>query len=305
MFFRNLTLFRFPTACAPQLQGLALEEALGQLLLKAPGPLELQSTGFVPPMGSSELELSRTLMDATFITLGEERKLLPGSVLQRELSKRLDHIRDTEGRNPGGRERKRLRDEILTTLLPQAFVQARRLRGYLDLAGGWAVIDTASRSQAEAYVTRISEALGSFPAVPVNAETSPRALMTAWVDGEPLPQGFALGDRAELRDPWDGGARVTLRDQELGAEEVLEHLKGGKQVFALELVFEERLSFVLGDDLVLRKLRFLEAATEALEHGERDTQRAEFDAVSALQVGELRRLIGRLEAVFGLSKAGD
>lgn len=305
MFFRNLTLFRFPSACAPELQGIALEEALGQLLLKAPGPLELHSTGFVSPIGPSELELSRTLMDATFITLGEERKLLPGSVLQRELSKRLDHIRDAEGRNPGGRERKRLRDEILTTLLPQAFVQARRLRGYLDLAGGWAVIDTASRKQAEAYVTRIREALGSFPAVPVNAGTSPRALMTAWVDGEPLPEGFALGDRAELRDPVDGGARVTLRDQELGAEEVLEHLKGGKQVFALELVFEGRLSFVLGQDLVLRKLRFLEAATEALEQQEREDQRAEFDAVSALQVGELRRLIGRLEAVLQISKAED
>lgn len=305
MFFRNLTLFRFPTACAAELQGLALDEALGQHLLKAPGPLELQSTGFVSPMGPSELELSRTLMDATFITLGEERKLLPGSVLQRELTKRLDHIRETEGRGTSGRERRRLRDEILTTLLPQAFVQARRLRGFLDVAGGWAVIDTSSRKQAETYVTRIREALGSFPAVPVNAECSPRALMTAWVDGEPLPEGFALGDRAELRDPVDGGARVTLRDQELGAEEVLEHLKGGKQVFALELVFEGRLSFVLGDDLVLRKLRFLEAATEALEHGERDTQRAEFDAVSALQVGELRRLLGRLEAVLGLSKAGD
>lgn len=305
MFFRNLTLFRFPTACAPELQGLALEEALGQLLLKPPGPMELQSTGFVSPMGPSELDLSRTLMDATFITLGEERKLLPGSVLQRELSKRLDHIRDTEGRNPGARERKRLRDQVITELLPQAFVQARRVRGYLDLAGGWAVIDTSSRKQAETYVTRIREALGSFPAVPVNAETSPRVLMTWWVDGEPLPEGFALGAWAELRDPVDGGARVTLRDQELGAEEVLEHLKGGKQVFALELVFEGRLSFVLGQDLVLRKLRFLEAATEALEHGERDTQRAEFDAVSALQVGELRRLIGRLEAVLGLSKAGD
>jgi recombination associated protein RdgC len=74
-------------------------------------------------------------------------------------------------------------------------------------------------------------------------------------------------------------------------------------VFQVALVFEDRLSFVLGEDLVIRKLKFLEAATESLEQGERDTQRDEIDAVFALMSGELRVLLKRLEEILGLSKA--
>jgi recombination associated protein RdgC len=173
----------------------------------------------------------------------------------------------------------------------------------VDLSGGWCVIDTSSRKNAESFVTAIREALGSFPAVPLNAESSPRSLMTAWIDGEPLPEGFVLGDEVELRDPVDTGAIIKAKRQELTAEEVREHLKCGKQVFQVALVFEERISFVLGEDLVIRKLKFLEAATEALENTERDNQRDEIDAVFALMSGELRVLLARLEGVFGISKA--
>lgn len=301
MFFRNLTLFRYPTSINDSFED--LEEKLAEHVLKPVGPLELSSRGFVSPLGRGEQALSHRVAEALLLTLGSEDKLLPGSVVNAVLSEKLDHIRESEGRNPGGRERKRIKDEVLTDLLPRAFSRPSRCSGYLDLGLGWCVIDTSSRKNAEAFVTAIREALGSFPAVPVNAETSPRALMTAWIDGEPLPEGFVLGDECELRDPVDAGAIIKCRRQELSAEEVREHLKCGKQAFQVALVFEERISFVLGEDLVIRKLKFLEAATEALEQGERDTQRDEIDAVFALMSGELRVLLKRLEEILGLSKA--
>ncbi|XAI97162.1 DNA recombination-dependent growth factor C [Dolichospermum phage Dfl-JY45] len=301
MFFRNLTLFRFPASIAESFE--EIEERLAEHPLKPVGPLELASSGFVSPLGRSEQTLAHRIGDAVLMSLGTETRLLPGSVVNDALTAKLDHIRETEGRNPGGRERKRLKDEVLTDLLPRAFVRTGRGAGYVDLAGGWCVVDTSSRKSAEGFVTAIREALGSFPAVPLNAESSPRALMTAWIDGEPLPEGFVLGDEVELRDPVDTGAIIKAKRQELTAEEVREHLKCGKQVFQVALVFEERISFVLGEDLVIRKLKFLEAATEALENTERDNQRDEIDAVFALMSGELRGLLARLEGVFGISKA--
>jgi recombination associated protein RdgC len=237
------------------------------------------------------------------LTLGGEDKLLPGSVVNDALSAKLDHIRETEGRNPGGRERKRIKDEVLTDLLPRAFARSSRCSAYLDLQLGWAIVDSSSRKNAENFVSAVREALGSFPAVPVNAESSPRALMTAWIAGEPLPDGFVLGDECELRDPVDSGAIVKCRRQELEADEVREHLKCGKQAFQLALIFEERLSFVLGEDLVIRKLKFLETVTESLEQGERDSQRDEVDAVFVLMSGELRILLKRLEEIFSFSRA--
>ena len=301
MLFRNLTLFRFPTSLRPSLD--ALDDHLPDAALKPVGPLELSSRGFVSPFGRGDEALSHRVGDCVLLTLGAEDKLLPSAVVNEALAQKLDALREREGRNPGGRERKRLKDEVLTDLLPRAFARPSRVNGYLDLELGWLVVDSSSRKTGEAFVGALREALGSFPALPVNAESSPRTLLTSWISGEPMPDAFTLGDECELRDPVDEGAIVKCRRQELDSDEVREHLKAGKQGFQLALTFEDRLSFVLGEDLVVRKLRFLETATEPLEKDERDSLRAEIDATFALMSGELKRLLQRLTGEFSLSSA--
>ncbi|PKL98307.1 MAG: recombination-associated protein RdgC, partial [Gammaproteobacteria bacterium HGW-Gammaproteobacteria-7] len=71
----------------------------------------------------------------------------------------------------------------------------------------------------------------------------------------------------------------------------------------LALTFEDHLSFVLGDDLVVRKLKFLDGAVESLESTERDSLQAELDARFALMSAELKRLFVMLEREFKLSQA--
>ena len=301
MLFRNLTLFRFPSSLRPTLEN--LDEHLPNAALKPVGPLELSSRGFVSPFGRGEEQLSHRIGDCVLLTLGGEDKLLPSAVVNEALATKLDAVREREGRNPGGRERKRLKDEVLTDLLPRAFARPMRVNGYLDLGLGWLVVDTSSKKTAEAFVTAIREALGSFPALPVNAESSPRALLTSWISGEAMPKGFELGDECELRDPVEAGAVLKCKNQELDSDEIRGHLEAGKQGFQLSLTFEERLSLVIGEDIVVRKLKFLEAATEALERDERDSLRAEIDATFALMSGELKRLLERLTDEFSLSAA--
>ena len=69
-------------------------------------------------------------------------------------------------------------------------------------------------------------------------------------------------------------------------------------------MLDDRVSFELGDDLVLRKVKFLEGALEQLEGAEGEGRRVELDARFALQTGEIRRLFTVLENAFKLSKAG-
>ena len=301
MLFRNLTLFRFPLSLRDSLE--TLSERLPEHALRPLGPLELSTRGFVSPFGRGDEALSHRVGDCLLLNLGGEDKILPAAVVNQALNEKLDAIREQEGRSPGGRERKRMKDEVLTDLLPRAFARPSRIAAYLDLSLGWLVVDSSSRKNAEAVVSAIREALGSFPALPVNAESSPRAIMTGWIGGEPMPDAFMLGDECELRDPVDAGAIVKCRRQELDSDEVREHLKVGKQCFHLGLVFAERLSFVLGEDMVVRKLKFLETATESLEKDDRQSLEAEVDATFALMSGELRVLLERLETEFSLSSA--
>jgi recombination associated protein RdgC len=223
-------------------------------------------------------------------------------VVNDALGKKIAEIEAKDGRKLGGRARKRLKEDLVHELLPKAFVKPVRLDGMLDLKHGVVAVDTSSRKAAEGFVTELRHALGSFPAIPLNAEASARIVLTGWIAGEFLPKGLALGDECELKDPGDRGAVVRCTRQDLAGEEIAKHLESGKQVTRLALTLEDRLSFVLGDDLVVRKLKFLEGAVESLEGSERDSLHAELDARFALMAGELSQLFALLEETFKLSK---
>jgi recombination associated protein RdgC len=303
MWFRNLTLFRFSENTAKTLK--SLETKLDKRRLHPPGPIELASNGFISPYGREEEALTHRVGDFVLLNIANESRLLPNSVVSEELAARLKKITQKERRKVGAKERKRLKDEVLTDLLPRAFTKMSRTGCYLSLKSGWMALDTASRKSAEMGVTQLREALGSFPAVPMAAEDSPRSLMTDWLIRGKLPPGLALGDECELRDPAETGAVVRCRRQDLETDEVREHLKSGKQVFQLSLTFEDRIGFVLGEDLTVRKLRFLDQVQDELGETDRDSSVAELDAVFALMTLELERLLEKLEQWFGLPRPSD
>lgn len=307
MFFRNLTFLRFPRTWGALLPAeLDLAEGMRVHLedarLKPVGPLELMSAGFVSPFGRDEDALTHSISNATLIAIGTEEKILPASVVDDLLQRKLHEIEEREGRRPSGRARKRLKDDLIAELLPKAFVKPGRTAAYFDFDSALIVVDTSSRRTAENIASEVRGAVGSFPALPLNAEVSPRAVLTGWVAGEELPERLSLGDECELRDPIDGGAVVKLQNSELRSEEVDKHLEAGLQCTRLALCLDDHLTFVLGEDLTVRKLRFRDGALDKLTDMEIDDMRAELDARFALQVGELRRLWSILSDSFKVSE---
>lgn len=302
MFFRNLTFLRFPMASV----GLfPLEEALSECRLKPIGSLELSSRGFVSPFGRGEDALVGSVGQSHWITVGGEDRLLPPAVVNELLARRLADIEEKEGRQPSARTRKRLKADILLELIPKAFPVPFRADAYLDLSRGILAVDSSSSRKAHGIVSDLRRAMGSFPALPLNAELAPRSILTAWLGGEPLPEGLSLGDECELKDAMDGGAVVKVQNEDLGGEEVRKHLEAGKQCTRLALRLEDHLAFVLGEDLVIRKLRFLDGAFDELENTEREDQRAELDARFALMSGEVGRLFDVLEKALKFSRADE
>jgi recombination associated protein RdgC len=299
MFFRNLTLFRFPTS----LDLSSLDTQLADFPLKPVGALELSSRGFVSPFGRDAEALVHQVDDAAWLTVGGEDKLLPAAVVNDLLAKKVAEMEEREGRKPGGRARKRLKEDLVHELLPRAFVRPSRTDAMLDLRHGLCIVDTSSRKNAEAVVSEIRHTLGSFPALPLNAEVAPRSVLTGWIAGEPLPDGFSLGEECELKDAAEHGAVVKCQHQDLQTDEIGKHLESGKQVTKLALVLDDHVSFVLGEDLVIRKLKFLDGVVDQLEGDAPDDIRAELDARFVLMAGELRRLFTLLEPALKLSKA--
>ncbi len=109
--------------------------------------------------------------------MGGEDKILPSSVVNDLLGKKLAEIEQKEGRKPGGRTRKRLKEDLVHELLPRAFVKPSRTDALLDLEHGFVAVDSSSRKSAENFVSEIRHAMGSFPALPLNAEVAPRSIL--------------------------------------------------------------------------------------------------------------------------------
>lgn len=296
MWFKNLSLLRLPADHAIDDQ--ALEQGLGEHPLRSPGPLEAETFGFLSPFGREESAWTHGCDGATLLCLGHESRLLPGSVLRDAIAERIAEHEAKTGRKPGKRLRSEFRDAALGELLPRAFIQRSRTQAYLERSQRLLVVDSASDRAAEAVASGLRDALGSFPARPLAFETSVGLLMSEWlVSGQP-PEGFELGDEVELKDPAEQSSVVRCRRHDLGAEEVREHARLGKQVVQLALVYEQRIGFVLDVKGKLRKLRFLDLVADQLDAQDGAEQAQVLDAEFALMSGELRRLFARLDTIL-------
>src|SRR6478609_141829 len=90
MFFRNLTFFRFPVSLKKSFEH--IDQALTEAALKPVGVLEMQSRGFVSPFGRDEMAMSHGVGSALWLTLGGEDKILPSSVVNDALGKKVTRL---------------------------------------------------------------------------------------------------------------------------------------------------------------------------------------------------------------------
>lgn len=308
--YRNLTMYRFPIAVAESIRELAdgregrfLQALLAENIAKPCGAMEMSSRGWVSPYGRDFDALFQRVGDRIQLTLGGEDKILPGPAIAKAVEDKLYTIEKMTGARPSGRARKRIRDEVTVDMIPRAPVKNYGLLGYIDLTRGLVVVDTSSRKAGDTFVSELRQTLRSFPALPLNAEVAPRAVLTSWIgDAGDMPDGMTLGDAAELRDSVAHGAVVKVSQQELQGDEIRQHLEAGKQCTRLGVQFSDRIACVIGEDLVVRKFQLLDEALADLGEEAEDIA-GELDARFALLGGEVGVLFDTLAEAFTLSTA--
>lgn len=297
MWFRNLCLYRFtkPFGHAEE----QLEEQLAQRSFQPLGNLQPATTGWYPPLGRDGKQLVHSTAGRLMLCARSEEKILPAAAVRELLEARLEEIEEREGRRVRGKARQRLRDEVLLEMMPRAFSRSRNQYAFVDAGNGWLVVDSASRSRAEEFIGLLRETLGSLPVVPLATRTEPASAMTAWLREQRLPAGFEAGDECELRDPGEDGGIVRIRREELFSPEVTTHLDAGKQVTRLALTFDERIHFLVDDQLQVKRLRFADVVLDEAAETGAETPAEHFDADFALMSLELDRFLPRLTELFG------
>ena len=115
-----------------------------------------------------------------------------------------------------------------------------------------------------------------------------------------LPASIELGNECELKDTSEDGGVVRCKGLDLQGDEIRSHLDAGMQVTKLSVTWDDSLSFVLDEELGIRRLKFGDTLQEKLDDVDADDAAARFDAAFSLMTLELARLIpGLLEALGG------
>jgi recombination associated protein RdgC len=296
MWFKNLSIFRLTEAFT--LTSEELEEKLETLAFRPCGSHEDFSLGWVSPIGKAA-PLVHSANGFMMICTKKEERVLPTSVLNEMLQEKIAEIEEEEARKLSKKERTTLKDELIFELLPRAFTFSRKLYAYIDVKGGFLIVDSASANKAEDLLSLLRKCLGSLPAVPLNTVEKPIATMTEWLLTQKTPNDVAIEDECELRAPEEAGGVIRCKRHDLSLPEIKNHLDIGKQVIKLALNWDDRLSFILDENLSVKRLKFLDLVQDQVTDANAQDEAARFDVDFSIMSLELANFIPRLLEIFG------
>lgn len=272
MWFKQCQAYRLPETP----DAAVLAAALDEHRFAPPCGLDWFTDGFAVPQPFGD-ELVFAADKTLGISLKREERVLPGAVIKTVLDEKIAKIEAEEARNVGRKERQELKEQIIDDLLPRAFTRASRTDAVL--VGGYLLINQTG-NKAENLLSHLREALGGLRALPTVTRRSASELMTQWLLRGEADGQFELDDYVALVGAGDMAPEICIKREDLTAEEVVQHVKCGKRVAELGLVWRERVVLVLTQDLTLKRIRYLDHLQEdAQSHGD-----SGFDLAAASQI---------------------
>ncbi|MGC4027882.1 MAG: recombination-associated protein RdgC [Steroidobacteraceae bacterium] len=294
MFFKNLCIYRLPTAwnIAPA----ELEAQLEARPLLPCGHFDMASRGWVP-VGPTARML-HTVGNQQMVALGVEQKLLPASVIRQVAADRAVEIAAEQGYPVGKRQMRELKLRVAEELRAQALVKRRITHAWIDRDNGRFVVEAASAARAEEVVETLRETLGSFAVTPIDAARSPRAAMAAWLTTGAVGSHLAIDQDLELQATDQSKASIRYARHAFDNAQVRQHLAAGFSVSRLGLTWNGRIAFLLTEKMQVKRVQFLE-----LEKSSDDAQgvdpQEQFDIDFTVMSGEIAALLGDVLEALG------
>ena len=292
MWFKNILIYRLPSDY--KITADTLQERLAKKPLLPCTGLDRQSRGWVPCCNDERLVYSAN--GQLLFALGTEQKLLPASVINRFAKERMENTEAQQGYKVGRRERKAIKEAVTEELLPRAFALLRTTHAWLDTVNKRLIIHAASLSRAEELLESLFKVLDDMPVRPLHTANSPISVMTDWLASDHAPAGFTIDRELELRATGENNSTVRYANHALEGEEILAHIRSGKRATRLGLTWNDRISFVLTEQLQIKKLQFLDIIKEESAAASEEEL---FELDFALMTGELSKMLNDLTEALG------
>lgn len=320
--FKSVIVYRIASGWVPP-SFTALEEGLERDRFVPCGATDPRSAGWVEPRGRDQAALVESVGGQLILSLRSETKGVPASVVKAALEERLQRVEDETGARPRGARRKELKEEVVIDLLPRAFSKFSTTRLWIDPEAGTLVAGTGSVGRADeatGALVQMFRAIGNnFSARLMKTALSPSVAMSRWLSTREAPDGFTIDRECELKQVVEGErvadkpearlgpsasrseAKATVRysRHSLDIDEIVAHIKQGKVATRLAMTWRDRVSFLLEEDMSLKKIDILDITLEdQAPRGSKDADDG-FDADVAMATAELSGLIPELIEALG------
>ncbi len=297
MWFKNLLVYRLASdhGITPE----DLEEKLKAHALQPCGSFEMESRGWLAPR--IEDRFLHSLERQWLISFGVNQKILPGSVVTQTAKERAAKLAEKQEHPVGRKQMRDIRERVLEELMPKALSRRRALGTWIDPVNNWLVIDTAADKKADELLEALIGADVEVAAKRLETHQSPSAAMTLWLSSGQVPAPFTIDQDLELKASGESRATVRYVNHPLEGREIREHISGGKTATRLGMTWKNRVSFVLTEQLQIKRVAFLDILKEETQNQAEDAEE-QFDIDFALMTGELAALLNDLVEALGGEK---
>ena len=297
MWFKNLLVYRL--APDANIKADDLEEKLKANALQPCGSFEMETRGWVPPRDGDPFVHS--LQRQWLLMFGANQKLLPGSIITQTAKERAAKLAEKQEHPVGRKQMRDIRERVLEELMPKALSRRRTLGAWIDPVKHWLVIDTAADKKADELLEALIGADVEVAAKRLECQQSPSAQMTLWLSSGQVPAPFTIDQDLELKASGESRATVRYVNHPLEGREIREHIAGGKVATRMAMTWKNRVSFVLTDQLQIKRVAFLDILKDETQD-QADNAEEQFDIDFALMTGELAALLADLVIALGGEK---
>lgn len=299
VWFRNAVIYEFGESVSFNKE--TLNDALNTCLFQPCGQTTVSTFGWTAPFYDANSENASLFIEMEghfLLRVKKESKILPSNVIKSVLQDKIEERENTLSRKLSKTEKVAIKEATIIELLPRAFSRYSHYSVWIDTVNRRIVVDVSSFKLAEEILSLLRKSMGSLPVLPFTSQTPMEKVMTQWLTDRASLSGFSLGDEVELIDHLDEGSQIKFKKCDIESDEVLMHIKTGRELSKVMLINEGHHQFILNRDVTLKRIKFENELLESNSDFLPEEKQQQLESNFLIMVNSLANGINKLQKMI-------